>query len=75
MTAMGYEPNSDDIDRLLDDDPEAGRTLAPRDDVRVHLEVPLDATTLELLQQRADTEGRPLADVVSEVVRTGARAA
>jgi hypothetical protein len=35
----------------------------------------MDASTLALLQQRADREGRPLAEVVSDAVRAGAAAA
>ena len=75
MIPMPYEPTSEEIDRLLAEDPGSGRMLAPRSDVRVHLEVPMDAATLRLLQQRADSEGRALADVVSDVVRAGAQAA
>lgn len=75
MSRMEYEPTSDDIDRLLADDPDAGERLASNTDVRVHLEVPMDGETLQLLQQRADREGRSLADVVSDAVRAGAQAA
>lgn len=75
MKRMPYEPTSEDIDRSLAQDPGSGQLLAPRTDVRVHLEVPMDASTLQLLQQRAEREGRALADVVSDAVRVGARAA
>jgi hypothetical protein len=72
---MEHDPTSDEVDRLLDGQPDAGERLAPQSGVRVHLEVPMDASTLALLQQRADREGRPFAEVVSDAVRAGAAAA
>ncbi len=72
---MEHEPTSDEIDRLLADDPHVGQRLTPRADVRVHLEVPMDKATLRLLQQRADREGRPLTDVIGDAVRAGTQAA
>lgn len=75
MCSMEQEPTSDDVDRMLVEDPEGGERMVPRSDVRVHLEVPMDGATLRVLQQRADREGRPLADVVRDAVRAGAAAA
>jgi hypothetical protein len=75
MRTMEHDPTSDEVDRLLAAQPDAGERLTPQAGVRVHLEVPMDASTLALLQQRADREGRPLAEVVSDAVRAGAAAA
>ena len=76
MSAMDYEPTSEDIDRLLEANPEAfGERLAPNPDLRVHIEVPMDRGTLRALQERADREGRPFEDVVGDAVRAGAAAA
>lgn len=72
---MEHEPTSDELDRLLEAEPDAGRRLAPQTEVRIHVEVPLDHATLEVLQARADREGRPFAEVVSDAVRAGAAAA
>lgn len=75
MRVMEHDLDADDVDRVLADDPDAGERLPPQPRVRVHLEVPMDGTTLQLLQQRADREGRPPAEVVSDAVRAGAAAA
>jgi hypothetical protein len=56
--SMEHEPGSDDVDRLLADEPAAGERLAQAR-VRVYLEIPMDGITLALLQQRADRERRP----------------
>jgi hypothetical protein len=72
---MQQDPTSDDVDRLLADDPTAGKRLAPQPAVRVHLEVSVDRSTLALLEQRAEREGRALSDVASDAVRAGATAA
>lgn len=75
MSGVDEEITSQDVDRLLDERPDGGERLAPRTDVQVHLEVPMDAATLRRLQRRADEEGRSLVDVVGDVVRAGSRAA
>lgn len=76
MSPMDYEPTSEDIDRLLEADPDAlGERLDPNPDLRVHIEVPMDRGTLRTLQERADREGRPFEDVLSDAVRAGATAA
>jgi len=72
---MEHEVSSDDVDRMLEANPEPLERLPPQPGIRMHLEVPVDSATLRVLQERADREGRPLADVVSEAVRTGAAAA
>lgn len=72
---MEYEPTSEDIDRALEANPAALERLAPQTEMRVHVEVPLDHATLEVLQAQADREGRPFAEVVSDAVRAGAAAA
>jgi hypothetical protein len=75
MRNMEQEPSSEDIDRMLEANPDALERLPPQAGVRVHLEVPMDGATLRVLQERADREGRALADVVSDAVRVGAAAA
>lgn len=72
---MEYEPTSQDVDRLLAADPDAGERLAPNPDLRVHVEVQLDGATLQLLEARAEREGRRFEDVVVDAVRAGAAAA
>ncbi|UUY03867.1 ribbon-helix-helix protein, CopG family [Svornostia abyssi] len=66
------EPTSDDIDRLLADRPDAGGRLPPRDDVSVHIEVPVDSGTLARLQERAERAGVSLTDVVRDLLRRAA---
>jgi hypothetical protein len=75
MRDMEHDPTSEDIDRMLEADPDALERLAPQAGVRVHLEVPMDGATLRILQERAEREGRALADVVGDAVRAGAAAA
>lgn len=73
---MEHEPTTDDIDRMLDADPDAlSERLAPNPDLRVHIEVPVDGATLRVLEDRASREGRSLEDVVSDLIRAGAAAA
>lgn len=69
---MPRPSDSDDLDRLLADDPEAGQALPPRDDVEVVLEVSVEATTLDGLTDRAAREGRDVGDIVAEVLRGAA---
>ncbi len=75
MSNMEHEPSPEEIDRMLDANPDALERLPPQPGLRVHLEVPMDGATLRALQERADREGRALADVVSDAVRVGAAAA
>lgn len=75
MRHMEYDPTSDDVDRLLADAPNEGHRLTPQAEVLVLLEVPMDGATLRKLQHRAETEGRPLTEVVGDAVRAGAQAA
>jgi hypothetical protein len=72
---MEHDPTSEEIDRLLDESPQEFKRLEPNPDLRVHVEVPLDAATLRALEERADREGRPFTDVVSDIIRAGAAAA
>ena len=69
---MSTEPTSDDLDCLLDADPDAGERIGQRDDIQVLLEVPLDAATLDRLTERAAREGRDIEDVVADAVRAAA---
>ncbi|MTD45217.1 ribbon-helix-helix protein, CopG family [Conexibacter sp. W3-3-2] len=68
---MNDLPDSDDLDRILADDPGAGDLLAPRD-IDVRLEVSVDAATLEGLTERATREGRDIGEVVADVLRSAA---
>lgn len=72
---MENEPTSEDVDRLLSSAPDLGERLAPNPDLRVHVEVQLDSATLQLLEARAEREGRRFEDVVVDAVRAGAAAA
>lgn len=72
MNTMSNEPTSDDLDRLLEADQEAGERLAPRDDIRITLEVPVDATTLDRLTERAEREGKDVEDLVADALRAAA---
>lgn len=73
---MDDDPTSDDIDRMLEADPDAlGERLEPNPGVRILIEVPMDGPTLRVLEARAEREGRSLTDVVGEVVRAGVAAA
>lgn len=69
---MASSFESDDLDRLLAEDPDAGDVLASRDDVEVVLEVAVDAATLSGLTDRAVREGRDVGEVVAEVLRGAA---
>jgi len=72
MNRMSTEPTSDDLDRLLDADPDAGERIAQRDDIQVLLEVPVDPATLDRLTERAAREGRDIEDVVADALRVAA---
>lgn len=69
---MNELPDSEDLDRILADAPDAGDILPPRDDVRVRLEVSVDAATLNGLTDRARREGRDIDEIVSDVLRGAA---
>lgn len=69
---MADPSNSDDLDRLLAENPDAGDHLPARDDVEVVLEVAVDAATLTGLTDRAAREGRDVGEVVAEVLRGAA---
>ncbi len=69
MSDVTPDPTSDDIDRLLAERPDAGERLAPRDDISVHLEVPVDSGTLARLQERAERAGISVTDVVRDLLR------
>ena len=75
MNTMSNEPTSDDLDRLLEADPQAGERLAPRDDIRITLEVPVDATTLDRLTERAEREDKDVEDLVADALRAAASVA
>ena len=72
MNTMSTDPTSDDLDRLLDANPEAGQRIVPRKDVKVLLEVPLDPATLDRLTERAAREGRDIEDIVADALRRAA---
>jgi hypothetical protein len=72
MNTMSTDPTSDDLDRLLDANPEAGEHIAPCEDIKVLLEVPLDPATLDRLTERAAREGRDIEDLVVDALRSAA---
>jgi hypothetical protein len=43
---MHDDPTSDDLNRLIEEDPEGGQWLTPRDDIETILEVSVDPSTL-----------------------------
>jgi hypothetical protein len=55
---MHEDPTSDDLNRLIDDDPDGGQRLAPRNDIETILEVSVDSTTRSNLSDRAIREVR-----------------
>ena len=69
---MTRSSDSDELDRVLADDPAAGEVLPARDDVEVLLEVAVDAATLSGLTDRAAREGRDVGEVVADVLRGAA---
>jgi hypothetical protein len=69
---MPEDPTSDDLNRLIAEDPNGGEWLAPRDDIETILEVSVDPTTLSNLSDRATREGRDIGEVVADVLRHAA---
>jgi hypothetical protein len=69
---MHDDPTSDDLNRLIEDDPDGGQWLAPRDDIETILEVAVDPATLSNLSDRATREGRDIGEVVADVLRHAA---
>lgn len=69
---MHDDPTSDDLNRLIEEDPEGGHWLAPRDDIETILEVSVDPATLSSLSDRATREGRDIGEVVADVLRHAA---
>jgi hypothetical protein len=69
---MPEDPTSDDLNRLIAEDPDGGQRLAPRDDIETILEVSVDPSTLSSLSDRATREGRDIGDVVADVLRHAA---
>jgi hypothetical protein len=69
---MHDDPTSDDLSRLIAEDPDGGQRLAPRDDIETILEVSIDPTTLSSLSDRAAREGRDIGEVVAAVLRHAA---
>jgi hypothetical protein len=69
---MHEDPTSDDLNRLIAEDPDGGQWLAPRDDIETILEVSVDPTTLSNLSDRATREGRDIGEVVADVLRHAA---
>jgi hypothetical protein len=69
---MSEDPTSDDLNRLIAEDPDGGQWLAPRDDIETILEVSVDRTTLSNLSDRASREGRDIGEVVADVLRHAA---
>jgi hypothetical protein len=50
---MHDDPTSDDLNRLIEEDPDGGQWLAPCDDIETILEVSVDPATLSNLSDRA----------------------
>jgi hypothetical protein len=69
---VSEDPTSEDLNRLIEEDPDGGQWLAPRDDIETILEVSVDATTLSILSDRATREGRDIGEVVADVLRRSA---
>jgi hypothetical protein len=69
---MHEDPTSDDLNRLIAEDPDGGQWLAPRDDIETILEVSVDPSTLSSLSDRATREGRDIGEVVADVLRHAA---
>jgi hypothetical protein len=69
---MHDDPTSDDLNRLIAEDPDGGQWLAPRDDIETILEVSVDPSTLSSLSDRATREGRDIGEVVADVLRHAA---
>ena len=69
---MHEDPTSDDLNRLIAEDPDGGQWLAPRNDIETILEVSVDPTTLSNLSDRATREGRDIGEVVADVLRHAA---
>lgn len=69
---MTRSSDSDELDRLLADNPDVGEVLQSRDEVEVLLEVAVDAATLSGLTDRATREGRDVGEVVADVLRSAA---
>jgi hypothetical protein len=69
---MPEDPTSDDLNRLIAEDPDGGQWLAPRDDIETLLEVSVDPSTLSSLSDRATREGRDIGEVVADVLRHAA---
>lgn len=69
---MPDDPTSDDLNRLIAEDPDGGQWLVPRDDIETILEVSVDPSTLSSLSDRATREGRDIGEVVADVLRHAA---
>lgn len=69
---MPEDPTSDDLNRLIAEDPDGGQWLSPRDDIETILEVSVDPSTLSSLSDRATREGRDIGEVVADVLRHAA---
>lgn len=69
---MHDDPTSDDLNRLIEEDPGGGQWLASRDDIETILEVSVDPATLSSLTDRAAREGRDIGEVVADVLRHAA---
>jgi hypothetical protein len=68
------EITSEVLDELLDD-AETLRVERPAGETEVRLFVPIDAGTLQELQERASAEGADLSAVAADALRAGTRAA
>ncbi len=66
---MHDDPTSDDRNRLIEEDPDGGQWLAPRNDIETILEVALDPIALSNLSDRATREGRDIGEIVTDVLR------
>ena len=69
---MHDDPTSDDLNRLVEEDPDGGQWVAPHDDIETILEVSVDPAALSNLTDRAIREGRDIGEVVADVLRHAA---
>jgi hypothetical protein len=66
---MHEDPTGDDLNRLIEEDPNGGQWLTPRNDIETILEVSVDTATMSNLSDRATREGRDIGEVIAGILR------